>query len=401
MTTTAATGFSDASDSKQAGIDAAKQAMRGLQRCDFAMLFSTSKHDPRHLRDGVRSVIGADAKLVGGYAVGVITNDRLGYGGHEVGVICFQSDTMQTDLFIEGGLKENEFETGARLAKQIMAKDFRGEPSLLFMYDSIKQTADQGLLLNGGTNLVRGMESVLGTFPRGAGVGCIGDMQWNPTYQWFGDQIERQSAIAAAISGGVKIDTIIMHGCQPVGDYHTITKADGCTVLEIDGKPALDAVAEWLGPGSDKTWEDYPLFITLGVNRGDKYGDFDDELYQNRLCIWIDKARRGMVMLEPDLTEGTEVQLMRRAIDMEYMQTRTKELLSRVAPRKPIAALYINCAGRAKAYGGTDREDAEEIQKALGPGIPLLGMYSGVEIAKVGAKMQPLDWTGVLCLFSE
>jgi len=31
----------------------------------------------------------------------------------------------------------------------------------------------------------------------------------------------------------------------------------------------------------------------------------------------------------------------------------------------------------------------------------LLGMFSGVEIAKVGQEMQALDWTGVLCVFSE
>lgn len=33
--------------------------------------------------------------------------------------------------------------------------------------------------------------------------------------------------------------------------------------------------------------------------------------------------------------------------------------------------------------------------------MPLLGLYSGVEIARVGGQMQALDWTGVLCVFSE
>jgi hypothetical protein len=37
----------------------------------------------------------------------------------------------------------------------------------------------------------------------------------------------------------------------------------------------------------------------------------------------------------------------------------------------------------------------------LGDKIPLLGIYSGVEIARVGGDLQPLDWTGVLCIFSE
>ena len=42
-----------------------------------------------------------------------------------------------------------------------------------------------------------------------------------------------------------------------------------------------------------------------------------------------------------------------------------------------------------------------EVQRAIGAHVPLLGFYSGVEIARVGGQLQALDWTGVLCLFSE
>ena len=62
---------------------------------------------------------------------------------------------------------------------------------------------------------------------------------------------------------------------------------------------------------------------------------------------------------------------------------------------------YTSLVARAAAYCGTEREEAAEVQRAVGTRVPLLGMYSGVEIAKVGDDMQALDWTGVLCLFSE
>ena len=51
--------------------------------------------------------------------------------------------------------------------------------------------------------------------------------------------------------------------------------------------------------------------------------------------------------------------------------------------------------------GRAGEEEAVEVQKALPADIPLLGVYSGVELAKVGGHIQALDWTGVLCLFSE
>jgi small ligand-binding sensory domain FIST len=47
-----------------------------------------------------------------------------------------------------------------------------------------------------------------------------------------------------------------------------------------------------------------------------------------------------------------------------------------------------------------DFEDAAEVQREVGT-IPLSGFYSGVEVARVGEKLQPLDWTGVLSILAE
>jgi small ligand-binding sensory domain FIST len=107
-------------------------------------------------------------------------------------------------------------------------------------------------------------------------------------------------------------------------------------------------------------------------------------------------------MFEPSLTAGTQVQLMRRSIDYDYLAIRVNQLFERVGDRHPFFALYIDCAGRASAFCGSDREEAEEVQHALTRrDVPLLGMFSGVEIAKVGGVPRGLDWTGVLCVFSE
>jgi hypothetical protein len=41
-------------------------------------------------------------------------------------------------------------------------------------------------------------------------------------------------------------------------------------------------------------------------------------------------------------------------------------------------------------------EEAELLMRYLDPAVPLLGFYSGVEIAPFGGYSRPLDWTGVL-----
>ena len=149
-----------------------------------------------------------------------------------------------------------------------------------------------------------------------------------------------------------------------------------------------------------KSFLDFSLFVTPGVNSGEKFADLSEEAYANRLVLAVDEASRSLIMFEPDLKAGDEVQLMRRSVDLHYIEKGIKNLTAIVKGSKPVFSFYINCAGRAKPYAGGEFEDAEEVQKALGS-IPFMGFYSGVEVAQVKGKLQPLDWTGVLCMISE
>ena len=402
----AGVGWSENPKSNEAGVEAARMALEqgDIEHADLLLLYQTSKQDPVAVHEGVRSVVGEEVRLVGGYAVGIITNDFLGYEGHQVGVAALSAPSMELEVFVEGNLKNREQETGMALGRRIGDTDFCGDPSLLLMYDAIREPVAAGSALNMATPLIHGIAEGMGIsmteWPTAAGVGMMGDMQWNETRQFLDGDVNQQTAMVLGFSGGVRMDTAIMHGCKPAGRYYRITRADGPVVLELENRPALEVIDEMLG--GETRWEDYPLFVTLGVNKGDRFEEYREENWANRLCMSVDRKRGGLVMFEPDLTEGSEVQLMRRSIDFDYVGERTRRLLDRVAQdgRRPFFALYIDCAGRASAYCGTEREEAEEVQKVLGD-IPLLGFYSGVEIAQVGGEMQALDWTGVLCVFSE
>ncbi len=405
MASSAGVGYSEKTDSLEAGAEAARAAMdhAGSSSCDLAMLFSTSRHDPKKLARAVRSVTGEKSRLIGGYAFGIITADYLGYDGFQVGVAVIRSDTVRFSQFIAQGLPDNEYRVGLDLGGQVAAGPDRESANLLVMYDSVKGPSQEGMVfnMNLATPLIQGMTEALGQWPPVAGVGMKGDWQSNPGYQWFDDRIEQQAAMGLVFAGDVRMDTIIMHGCRPSSGYHTITEADHNVVLEIDGKPALEMIAELLGTGSYKSWEDFPFFVTLGVNKGDRYGKFREEDYANRLVMGIDRKRGGLIMFENDLKNGSDVQLMRRSIDLDYVERRSEALLRQLSDRSPFFAFYIDCAGRGSAYCGTDGEEAWGVQRTIGQAMPLLGIYSGVEIARVGAEIQALDWTGVLCVFSE
>lgn len=396
-------GFSERPDSEVAAREAVRQALErcGASRCDLALLYSTGKHDQARLLRTVRAEVGPAARIAGGCVAGVLTNDRLGYDGSQCAVLVLSSDQLRVDIFHASGMDGGERQAGVALGEAVRCQRFEGEPNLLLMYESVRSFGPEGPSLNMGATLLEGMEEALGTWPRTVGIGLFAETRWRPSLQYVDDRLEAQSAVTVALSGGLRMDTVTMHGLRPMSSYRTVTRTDGAAVLEIDGRPALEAIESLLGPGADQRWEDYPLHLTLGANTGDKFGEFREEDYAICLCFAIDRARRALVMFDDTLRPGMEVQLMRRQLDFEDVRRRAEALRTQVerSGQHPLFALYIDCAGRGAHYAGTQREEAEEVQLAMGD-LPLLGVYSGNEVAPFGKGVRRVNHTGVLSVFS-
>lgn len=396
------TGFSQNENSFEAGIEIANKAVRnsGLGDETLFLLFITPHHKIDIVIAGIRSVIGHKPKFLGCTTTGLVTNHFLSYTGALAGGAFISSDTHFFDIFFEENIKDREFEAGRNLAKTLRDANTSDKASMLMFYDSVKTTSVEGQpALNVATPILEGFYSYYKYWPTVAGMGAMGEINFMyPCAAWGDNKNGRHLLTAATITGPIKMDNIILHGTRPVGSYHTITKADKNVIFELDGKPALDVIDELLS--GTVPWEEFPLLVTLGVNTGDKFGEYNEEDYASRLCLAIDREHKALIMFETDLTEGSEVQMMQRNIDFKYIQPQVNKLLSKVGDRKPVLAFYIDCLGRVCGYSGLPEEESQEVIKALGD-IPFFGIFSGVEIANVGQDVKALDWTGVLCIFSE
>ena len=398
MATKIGVGYSNTSNSYNAGVSAANTALENgaINQPNFALIFCSGKHNAKEFSAGVHEVLG-NTPMAGGTAMGVFNANQLSYEGFEVLVTIIESDTLTFKVLNEPNINVSEYNTGLALGKKIKEAATEKDNNLLLFYDSAK--SQDPPMLNFGTLLLAGIEQNLPSEMIIAGGGFLGDMLLSPCYQFVNDQVLTQNAVAILI-GNCTMVTTIMHGCKPASAYLTITKTDGPVILEINNRPALEVIDELVG-GSGLIWKDFAFFVTFGINRGDKFGTFDEELYANRLTLAVDEANKSLIMFEPDLKAGDEVQLMRRSFDLDYVYKNVDTTIQKLKDKKPLFAFYINCGGRAKPYAGGTFEDVEEIQKAFEGKMPFMGFYSGVEIARVGNKLQPLDWTGVLCMFSE
>ncbi|WP_055562834.1 FIST N-terminal domain-containing protein [Hymenobacter sp. AT01-02] len=167
MPTHTGSGFSECTDSFQAGAKAAAAALAqaGVSACALAILMTTSRHNPHQFLAGVRAVLGPQTQVLGSYAVGVITNTCLGYDGYQCGVAVLASDTIQVNLFLEEHLANNEYACGHALAQQVLGQAYDGPPNLLFFYDSVNRTTGR-FRMNMGTPLLAGMSDAWGASGR-------------------------------------------------------------------------------------------------------------------------------------------------------------------------------------------------------------------------------------------
>jgi|OM-RGC.v1.000361997 diguanylate cyclase (GGDEF)-like protein len=394
-------GYSDNPDSVVAGRHAAQIALSKAnreERCDLVLLFCTARHNQRLLRNAVAEVVGNKSCIYGGGAVGVITNEYFGYAGDQVGIALFWFEDSKCTILTEEGLQESERKTGVRLGERLAQIGTTQVSPVVLFYDAIDRSkGDLRLLM--ATWLLDGLENGLGFLPDLIGAGMQGDHLGSETQQYFGNRMSVHSAIALTFSDDIQMNSVIMHGCHPASPYYTVTKADGPVILEINGKPALQFMDELLGSAISQEY--YPFFLLLGINQGERWSEYDENNYASRLCLGIDKERNGIVMFEPDMVEGTEFRLMYRSLDLDYMKPKINALFEQIDGQEALFAMYIDCAGRCAGYGGVDMEDAILIQEAVDNRIPLLGIYTGVEIASIGGRPRGLDWTGVFCIFTK
>lgn len=399
-------GYCNKRDAFDSGRTAASEAARGgnINKPDLTLAFCSGQLDHEEFLRGIKETVG-DTPVIGGSTIGIITKDDLSYKGYPSGVAIFQLDEIKYQIAAVGGLDKDEKLAGCNLIGKLSRT--QNDRLLLIFYDSIKVPASpiSPPIMNASPPLIDGIESVLQSNVPIIGAGLVGDYQFSNTEQFCGSNVCEQSVVGALLSGFVNVYHSVMHGCSPVdGRYRKITKKQGSVIYELDGKPIVETIDESYG---DQSWrKQHPLnLLTIGVNYGEKL-QYQEDKYLNRLITGILPDGSGIGIFEPDLEEGMEIQFMLRDgnVMIESSRNNPESLMKNINDdgKIPVFGLYIDCAGRAAEQSNTVTEEAAEVQQVMNRyNTPLLGFYSGVEVAPILGKSRGLDWTGVLMVLAK
>lgn len=255
---------------------------------------------------------------------------------------------------------------GRQLAQALL--DTPGLSGVLVLADGIEVN---------GPDLVRGLNAVLPDgLPIAGGMGAAGTRQAR-TWSMHHDGPPQGSACVIGLYGPqLRMARSCHGGSIGFGQRRLVTRAQGNTVDEIDGYPALQLYRQYLGryaSGLPEAASHFPL--TVFRQATDLQGVI-------RYVLGIDTDRQT-IDVAGDIPAGSLVQLSRagRSELLEGAFHAARDLADALPVDRPVLALVVSCVGRRHVLGEQTEEELEPVATLLRPGSALAGFYSFGEIS--------------------
>lgn len=360
-------GASDATESRQAGVEAATAALRGSDP-KLLVVFASPAHDLGAMLAGVRELAPA-TPLIGCSTAGEIATDGpsdasvvvTALGGSGFSVTTNAARNASTDLRQAGAAAAMCAENGPAAEHQV----------LLLLSDGLG--GDQ-------QEVVRGAYSVVGASVPLVG-GCAGDdMAMRKTFQFFDGEVLEDSVVAAAINSDAPFGIGVQHGWTRVGAPFLVTASSGTRVLALDDRPALDVYLERLEAPDDARTDPaaftrFALTHPFGLSRrsGEEVRFIAEANFDDRSIGCIAEVPQGGLawIMEGDATSVLDATI-----------SACSQAVDGLSGRRPLGFLAFDCIARRGVLGSEGiREEVARI-KSYSRGAPVAGFYTYGEIAR-------------------
>ncbi|MFN7975012.1 MAG: FIST N-terminal domain-containing protein [Acidobacteriota bacterium] len=391
MGTRAGVGISHHRNPKLAGQEAARSALKsaGLDRPDFVFLFASVGYDQEAMLSGVRHATGR-APLAGCSGEGVIAGAEADESNFSVAVMTIASDELSFSHGLETGLREDPEGTGTRVGKTVAARLGTDAQALFVFADGLcfnfdrfasglarELPADQSLRLFGGT--------------------AADNWELKRTYQYRDDQIVSEGVSHVLMSGNARVVWAVSHGCVPLGVERRVTRARGNVIYEIDGKPVLEVLREYLVGEEIESWQKAIVNLSLGFRAPGSMRGYDE--YLIRFMPAKDDAA-GSVTIPTEVPTGTGIWMTRRDHEKiaSGLDRMASEIHARLEGAQPKMVFQFDCAGRGKVvFRDQQKTDLlARLRAGVAPEAPWLGVYTYGEIGPVGTANCFHNYTAVV-----
>lgn len=383
MTLTSSIGYAQALNGREAGLQAAHQALNklGSSAPAFGFVVASHQYQAREVVSGVTSLLG-DTPVIGFSSSVCLAADGLHPNSVLVGLLA---GDLQAETRWMPGYAQSGRDTGAQLSKQL--KDQADTRALLFFADGFNGDADQlcSALSVGSVGLAGGLSS--------------GDLHTGHSYQIAGPQNGTGALSAAFLRGDLRVGIGSAHGWNPVGSQFRVTRSRGFWLRTLDGRPASETYAQLFGYPA-REWAFPPLshlarLYPLGVEHGDQL------IIRAPIRVEAD----GSFRMNAPVRDGVDAYLLvgSRASCESAAQQAAQQALHQLEGAKPVLAfVFADIAWEMllRSYPGAE---IAAVQDILGKEVPLAGGYTlgQVVAGKDSGAPQLLNQHIVVIAFGE
>ena len=396
MTIKAGVGMSRHHNPSVAGHEAAEQALAnaGLDiKPDFVFMFATVGYDQRSLLGAVREATGG-APLSGCSGEGTLSGDDSDESNFSVVVMVISSQELRWTNGLATGLSTDSMAVGQKVA-QSLSPDLGEDAVGLFIFpDGYTANVDQFLA---------GLEDNLSSdrfLPIWGGCSCD-NMAVVRTYQYCDDEVVSDGVAYVLLSGKAEASWDIGISYLPIGGERTVTRSQGNVIYEIDGKPALEVLQEYMPEYAlAENWGSYALTFGLCF-RAPSY--MKDEEYTFRTIPSVNEAD-GSISVQTEVCEGTSVwfSIRDKKKTTAGLDLMAENFQQHLGGSQPKLVFHFDCAARGKAMF-RDQEKLRNLRvlrQAIGPEAPWVGFYTAGEIGPVGKHNCYHNYTAVVLALS-
>jgi small ligand-binding sensory domain FIST len=379
------------------GFTAASEATRhalvsaGTTAADIALVFAGGRHD----HDEYAGVLGAvtraipRAAVIGCSATGVLSGDDELEDGHAVAVLVLADDgqggpRLPRPLFIDD-IRGDARAAGARLGRDVL-RAVGGDESGVVVALLVDPAELDAVDFLAGLSESAPEVQLTGAGVSGGEAGC----------RVFYDGVARTDACVALVFPRDFHPTIGMtQGCQALSEPLTITAADGNLVLELDGRPSVEALQRAISDPRNPALRRMTPHLLAGIGELGEGGRSD---YVVRQLAIAEGDRPALAVAEPVRAGQTLRFTLRDAIGArDDMKAMLDEQAEARADHPARFGVYFNCAERGSTLYGQPGLDPELIRRRFGR-LPVVGVQTSFEIGPACGRPRMHMFTGVLLL---
>ncbi len=376
----AGVGMSRHRNPKVAGREAVGKALEaaGIEKPDFVFMFASVGYNQQVLLDTVREAA-AGAPLCGCSGEGIIAGGEADESSFAVAVMTIRSDQLRFSNGIAIGLDQDSAKAGRAIAEAIQPEVGPDTRALFLFPDGITVNFDRLLAgLEGQLDLDRLLPLVGGT---------AGDnLELKRAYQYCNDQVVSRGVAWALLSGQARVAWAVNHACVPIGVEHKVTRCEKNVIYEIDGRPALDVLKDYLTEVGVEDWTMAVLAFPIGFKAPESMKEYDQYIIRGMVGGKDDVT--GSVTIPTEVSEGTSIWVTSR--DYEKLaagvEQAAEEIKAQLGDNPARLVFHFDCAGRGKIFLREQQKLhlLETLRGGIGPDVPWLGFYTLGEISPVG-----------------